>query len=79
MRVIVVPIDRFISRDGEAVKLPEWPFDDGAIHAIQWYGEYGEVEYTGRPKPPNEQIDDPTILQPYLEALDDYLAQSAAE
>lgn len=78
MRVTVVPIDRFISRDGEAANLPDWPFDDAAIHAIQWYGEDGEIEYTGRPKPPNKQIDDPAILQPYLQALDAYLLPGLA-
>ena len=77
MRVTVIPADRWIRRDDDAANLPDWPFDDASIHAIQWYGEDGEIEYTGRPKPSNEEITDPAILQPYLTALDEHLAALA--
>jgi hypothetical protein len=74
MRVTVIPADRWIRRDDEAANLPDWPFDDAAIHAIQWYDTEGEIEYNGRPKPPNEDFTNPAVLQPYLTALDAYLA-----
>jgi hypothetical protein len=74
MRVTVIPEDRWIRRDSDQVNLSDWPFDDASIHAIQWYGEDGEIEYEGRPKPPNKTITDPTILNPYLDALDQQLA-----
>lgn len=75
MRVTVIPADRWIRRDNDAANLPEWPFDDAHIHAIQWYNTEGEVEYVGRPKPPNEIITDISILTPYVVALDNYLVE----
>lgn len=73
MRVTIIPVDRWIRRDDDAANLPDWPFDDANIHAIQWYGTEGEIEYSGHPKPPNEFITDPAILTSYLDALDAYL------
>ena len=75
MRVTIIPSDKWIRRDDIAANLPEWNFDDSNIHAIQWYDTEGEIEYEGRPKPPNETITDPSILQPYLNALDAYLLE----
>jgi hypothetical protein len=77
MRVTIIPEDRWIRRDDDAAKLPEWSFDDANIHAIQWYGEAGEIEYEGRPKPPNKPFTDQAILNPYLAALDAYLEEQA--
>lgn len=74
MRITVIPEDRWVRRDDDAANLPEWPFDDANIHAIQWHGEDGEIEYKGRPKPPNQGFTDSAILQPYLDALDAFLA-----
>jgi hypothetical protein len=74
MRVTIIPADRWVRRDVDAANLPDWPFDDATIHAIQWYDTEGEIEYSGRPKPPNEEFTDPSVLQPYLTALDEYLA-----
>jgi hypothetical protein len=77
MRVTIIPEDRWIRRDDAAANLPEWSFDDAGIHAIQWYGEEGEIEHQGRPQPPNEPFTDPSILDPYLAALDTYLEEQA--
>jgi hypothetical protein len=79
MRVTVIPADRWIRRDDVSANLPDWTFDDAPIHAIQWYESEGEIEYVGRPKPPNEPFTDPAILQPYLDALDEYLQQQAQQ
>ena len=79
MRITIIPEDRWIRRDGDQANLPDWPFDDAAIHAIQWYGADGEIEYEGRPKPANEAITDPAILAPYLTALDEHLASLPTE
>jgi hypothetical protein len=79
MRVTIIPEDRWIRRDGTQANLPEWPFDDANIHAIQWYGTDGEIEYDGKPKPRNDAFTNPKLLKPYLDALDTYLAQQAAE
>ena len=74
MRITVIPADQWVRRDGDEAVLPDWPFDDAAIHAIQWYDTEGEIEYKGRPKPPNEVFADASILQAYIDALDEYLA-----
>lgn len=74
MRATIIPTDHWIRRDNDAVNLPEWPFDDANIHAIQWYDTEGEIEYNVRPKSPNEMFDDIERLQPYFDALDAYLA-----
>lgn len=77
MRVTIIPADRWIRRDDVSVNLPDWPFNDSGIHAIQWYDTDGEIEYVGRPKPPNEFFTDATVLQPYLDMLDSHLAAQA--
>lgn len=77
MRVTVIPVDRFIRCDNRSAHLPEWPFEDDSIHAIQWYEDHGEVELEGVPKPPNEPITDEAVVQPYVDALDAYLAEQA--
>jgi hypothetical protein len=73
MRVTVVPEDRLIKCDEQQAKLDIWPFDDAEIHAIQWYGTEGEIEYAGRPKPQNLMFDDVSVVQPYVDALIAYI------
>lgn len=75
MRVTVIPADRWIRRDDVSANLPDWPFDDFEIHAIQWYDTEGEIEYMAKPKPPNKLITDFSILQPYLDVLNEYVQQ----
>jgi hypothetical protein len=77
MRVTIIPADGFVSVDGEgyhALDLSVMPSD---VHAIQWYGTDGEVEYQdnrGRATH-NEIITDLTLCQP---ALDVWSAAKAA-
>ena len=73
MRITVIPEDRWIRRDQQAAYLPDWNFDDDNIHAIQWLDGSGEIEFKGDPRPANEPFTDQSILEPYLNALDDYL------
>lgn len=75
MRVTVIPEDKWIRKDDLSENLPEWNFDDVNIHAIQWYDTEGEIEYKGTPKPPNESITDISIVQPYVDALENYINQ----
>jgi hypothetical protein len=74
MKVTIIPEDRWIRRDGTQANLPDWSFDDANIHAIQWDGAKGEIEYNGTPKPLNDSFTSSTIIAPYLAALDAYLA-----
>ena len=77
MRVTIIPEDKFIRKDDIMINLPEWNFDDSNIHAIQWYDTEGEIEYKGTPNPPNTSFQDTSILEPYINALEEYLdAQS---
>ena len=78
MKLTVIPSDRFIQRDGLAHVLPLWPLDDANIHAIQWDGQAGEIEYAGKPKPANSAFTDAAVIKPYLTALDNYLANLPA-
>lgn len=73
MRVIIIPADKTVIVDGE-VRAPLEFAMDPAIHAVQWYDDYGEVEFvTGadRIKPPNQFITD---LAPYQNVLDAWAA-----
>lgn len=79
MRVTVIPADHWIRRDEQAVNLPDWPFDDVDIHAVQWYDSWGEIERVGNPKPQNEVFTDFSVLSPYLEALDNFLLSQQSE
>ena len=78
MRVTIIPVDRWIRRDGTQANLPDWSFDDANIHAIQWDGTKGEIEYNGTPKRRNDSFTSAAILAPYLAALDAYLASIPA-
>jgi hypothetical protein len=74
MKVTIIPEDRWIRRDGTQANLPNWSFDDANIHAIQWDGAKGEIEYNGSPKRRNDSFTSSAIIAPYLAALDAYLA-----
>jgi hypothetical protein len=74
MKVTIIPQDRWIRRDGTQANLPDWSFGDANIHAIQWDGAKGEIEYNGTPKRRNDSFTSAAIIAPYLAALDAYLA-----
>lgn len=44
MRIIVIPVDGFVSINGEGFSGIDLSFLDTSIHAIQWYGTEGEIE-----------------------------------
>lgn len=68
MRVIIVPIDKLVVIDGVARGSLDYTID-ASIHAVQWYGSYGEVEYitTIDGKPANQRI---TSLNAFQSAID---------
>lgn len=63
MRLSVIFDDELVMVDGVGyrVNLPDAP----EIHAIQWNGQAGEIEYRDQ-HTPNEAIDDQAVLAPYL-------------
>lgn len=66
MRLTIVKRDNLVGIDGDffTVDCSGLPDD---FHALQWYGTWGEVERTGRPRPPNEEI---KSLNPYQGIID---------
>lgn len=69
MRLTIVADDNAVGIDGEFFPDLDLPQLDPAIHAVQWNGEYGQIEYRTRVengafvKPPNALITDVTAYQ----------------
>jgi hypothetical protein len=69
MKLTIVADDNAVGIDGEFFSPLDLTGLDPNIHAVQWYGEYGEVEYKtrlvdGRPvKPENTFIVDVSGFQ----------------
>ena len=62
MKLTIVPDDGAVYKDGISYSGLDLPFIPQNIHALQWYGEFGEIEFKsafvdGRiVKPENEVI-----------------------
>ena len=70
MRVTIIPSDGFVSVDGEGYSEIDLSFMDADIHALQWYGNEGEIERKdarGRVVA-NEEITGITPYQPAINA-----------
>jgi len=57
MRLTIIADDGAVGVDGEFFPQLYLPQLDASIHAVQWYGEYGEVEYKTR-------IEDGVLVKP---------------
>lgn len=71
MRVIVIVPDTFVSVDGEGYGKVDLSFLPNDVHAIQWYGTYGDVEYVDpvtRRAARNEQLESFTPYEQVLTA-----------
>lgn len=82
MRLTIVADDGAVGVDGEFIPGLDLSQLDASIHAVQWNGEYGEVEYKTRfengvlVKPANMLITD---ITPYQFAVDAWaVAKEAA-
>jgi hypothetical protein len=56
MKLTIIRADGAVYKDGvsySGLDLTAVPAD---VHALQWYGTEGEIEFNGRPKPQNEAI-----------------------
>lgn len=75
MRVSVNVQDQIIVVDGEALGFPFQYFPPG-LRAIQWDGVRGSMEFdTGA----NQFIDNPALVQPYVDQFNAEAARLAAE
>jgi hypothetical protein len=80
MRLTIVADDNCVGVEGEYLSPIDLSQLDASIHAVQWYGTYGEVEYKtqlqdGRlVKPENVIITD---VAPYQFAVDAWNAKKA--
>ena len=69
MRLTIVADDQCVGVEGEYFSPIDLSHLDPTIHAVQWYGEYGEVEYKTRfengtlVRPANVLITDVTPIQ----------------
>ena len=81
MKLTIVADDQCVGVNSEFFSALNLSQLDPTIHAVQWYGEYGEVEYKTRfengaiVKPANVLIKDVT---PYQFAVDAWNAAKAA-
>jgi hypothetical protein len=80
MKLTIVADDKCVGVDAEYLSPINLPQLDPSIHAVQWYGEYGEVEYKNQlvngvlVKPANAVITDVT---PYQFAVNAWNAEKA--
>jgi len=56
MQVTIIPDDTLVVIDGEPVEGVDMASMPAEIHAVQWYGGHGEIEF--RDRSPNEQFSD---------------------
>lgn len=78
MRLTIVPIDQLVIIDGVCVSGIDMSTIDDNIHAVQWYGSHGEVEFKPQKidgslhhfKPENKLIDDISKYQKVIEQWD---------
>jgi hypothetical protein len=69
MILVIVADDKRVGVDGLFFEPVELPQLDPTIHAVQWYGEYGEVEFKtvfangALTRPQNQLITDITPFQ----------------
>lgn len=83
MRVIIIPVDEFVSIDGVGYHKINLSFMDDNIHAVQWYENKGEIERkdSSGKMIGNETINDLTPFQPAIDAWEvaDVAAKEALE
>ena len=82
MRLVITADDKRVCVDGVCYDDCNMTLLDSAIHAVQWYEQYGEIEFKSKfengqiVKPQNEIITDVT---PYQWAVDAWNAAKAAD
>ena len=75
MKVSIIPSDKIIIVDGQALT---FDYDiDPTIHALQWDGNSGEIEYNDGIA--NEQFTDSTLVDSLVSAYEDEVERLEAE
>ena len=75
MKVSIIPSDKTIIVDGQALT---FDYDiDPTIHALQWDGDSGEIEYNDGIA--NEQFTDSTLVDSLVSAYEDEVERLEAE
>lgn len=71
MRIAIIAEDSRVSIEGQSERVDLSTLDE-EVHAVQWYGTVGEVEYKhdyiANTKKNNERIDDFTPYQKFVDA-----------
>lgn len=75
MIVSVIPADKTIVINGEGLTF-EFPYFPPSLHAIQWNGINGTLEFT---QGPQQFFDNAAIVQPYIDAWNAEKARLEAE
>lgn len=81
-RMTIIPIDKFVSIDGVGKSPLEFDCAEN-IHAFQWYGEFGEIEYKAYfdgeklVKPENETVISYAQFQSAIDAWENYVPPPA--
>lgn len=84
-RITIIKIDNQVGIDGVflTVDCSDLPED---FHALQWTGTEGEIEWKGKPRPPNTEITDLKVYQKYIDMwhvekvkYDEEMAKAQAE
>jgi hypothetical protein len=74
MRVTIIKSDKTVSVDGDP-RVIDALIDLPGISAVQWYDDYGEIEYEGHSQPNRRFFD----LAPYQRFIDAHAAAKARD
>ena len=72
MRATIIPSDGFCSVDGVGFSGVDMTSVAAEVHAVQWYGVFGEVEISNPSTGKAERVDQITDLNDFNEVLTSY-------
>jgi hypothetical protein len=83
MKLTIIPSDNMVYVDGTALPVDCASVADSQapaaeVHAVQWNGTAGWIEYAGDDRPPNRTIAEITQFQPLIDAWTNARAVAAA-
>ena len=77
-RITIIANDKTVTIDGLLKTLPDMEIDP-SIHAVQWYDNYGEIEFvsTREGKPHNETFEDISRFQDIIDLWESIPVQTS--